>query len=163
MDKLSACCHCTVSSLPMGLIPCAARPPGGVGGGGQFAVILRTRGAFTLTTVCVEDRAKGTWVVAMHGALAVEACSVRFELKPTGVNLNLPLASVVVLRKSPAPRMETVAFGMARPFEFRTAPSTAPYCPAGLRVSLTWTCEVTPGWSWTLVCVGVYRFAFVAS
>src|ERR1039458_5403329 len=37
---------------------------------------------------------KGGCVVAMHGALAVEACSVRLELKPTGVNLNLPLTSV---------------------------------------------------------------------
>src|ERR1035441_9689908 len=120
MDRLSACCHSTVPSTPMPGAP----GPGGAGGGGQFAVILRTPGAFTLTTVYVEDKAKGTWVVAMHGASAVEACSVRLELKPTGVNLNLPLAPVVVRRRSPAPRMETVAPAMARPFEFRTAPRT---------------------------------------
>src|ERR1039458_1675585 len=151
MDRLSACCHSTVGSLARGFTACAAGPPGGVGGGGvegggQFALILRTRGAFTLTTVYVEDRAKGTWVAAMHGALAVEACSVRLELKPISVNLNLPLASVFVRRKSPAPRMETVAFGMTRPLAFRTAPRTAPYCPAGRRVSVTWTCVVVPGW-----------------
>src|ERR1039458_1417790 len=158
MDRLSACCHNTVSSTPMPGAP----GPGGAGGGGQFAVILRTPGAFTLTTVYVEDKAKGTWVVAMHGASAVEACSVRLELKPTGVNLNLPLAPVVVRRKSPAPRMETVA-SMARPLAFRTVPRTAPYCPDGLRVSvIAGTCVVVPGWIRALVCVGVYRFAVVA-
>src|ERR1022692_4214823 len=115
MDKLSACCHWTVSSTGMPTAP----GPRGAGGGGHCAVILGTRGAVTLTTVDVEVRAKGTWVIAMHGALAVEACSVRLELKPTGVNLNLPLASVVVLRKSPAPTIETAAYGMTRAAERR--------------------------------------------
>src|ERR1035441_1088048 len=168
MDRLSACCHSTVGSLARGFTACAAGPPGGVGGGGvegggQFAVILRTRGAFTLTTVYVEDRAKGTWVAAMHGALAVEACSVRLELKPTGLNRNLPVASVVVVRKAPAPTRETVAFGMTKPAEFRTIPRTVPDCPAGLEVSVTWTCEVMPGWRSIVVCVGMYRLALVAS
>src|ERR1017187_2330120 len=81
MDKLSACCHWTVSSTGMPTAP----GPRGAGEGGHCAVILGTRGAVTLTTVDVEVRAKGTWVVAIGGGslqreVGIETYRCEFEL-----------------------------------------------------------------------------------
>src|SRR5450755_3072789 len=134
--------------------------PGGAGPGGQFGVTLSTPGDFTFTVTCGAARINGTSAVTMQGEFAVAACSVRLELKPTDLNWNLPVASVVVVRRSPAPRIETAALGTISPDVFRTTPLTPPYCPEGLRVrTIAGACVVVPGVSRTVVCVGVYRFA----